>query len=146
MLRFQREHVLVHTRKPRSIWSAVNVARVAALEKLGQMAPAGRRAFAARTPERTGVYSFERKESAMLAPKEAATLRANKKAASFFEGQPPWYRRAAIHWVVSAKRSETRASHLAQLIADSAASRTVPPLTIPAAKRSSKKCVRNKAT
>jgi uncharacterized protein YdeI (YjbR/CyaY-like superfamily) len=39
-------------RKSTSIWSAINVAKVAALELLGRMTPAGRRAFEARTPER----------------------------------------------------------------------------------------------
>src|SRR5689334_20554480 len=34
-------------RKPRSRWSAVNIARVAALEKAGRMCEAGRQAFAA---------------------------------------------------------------------------------------------------
>jgi len=29
-------------------------------------------------------------------------------AAAFFDAQPPWYRRTAIHWVISAKRDETR--------------------------------------
>ena len=42
-------------RRSTSIWSAVNVARVAALQKEGRMRAAGKRAFAARTPERTGV-------------------------------------------------------------------------------------------
>ena len=36
-------------RKPKSLWSAVNVARVAALEKSGRMRDAGRAAFALRT-------------------------------------------------------------------------------------------------
>src|SRR5687767_15273654 len=49
-------------RKPRSTWSVVNVARVTELTKAGRMTPAGLRAFEARTPERTGVYAFERKE------------------------------------------------------------------------------------
>src|SRR4051812_25814974 len=49
-------------RKRTSIWSALNVARVAELTKLGRMRPAGLAAFAARTPERTGIYSFERNE------------------------------------------------------------------------------------
>src|SRR5206468_3638871 len=53
-------------RRTTSIWSAVNVARVAELTKLDRMRPAGVRAFAARTPERTGVYSFERLEAAKL--------------------------------------------------------------------------------
>src|SRR5688572_1432224 len=36
-------------RRRTSTWSAINVARVAELERLGKMTPAGRRAFAART-------------------------------------------------------------------------------------------------
>lgn len=123
-------------RRPTSIWSAINVGRVQALDKAGLMREAGRRAFALRKEAKTGVYSFERKEAAALAPAEEAALRANPRAAAFFDGQPPWYRRTALHWVVSAKRAETRARRLAQLIADSAAGRTVPPLTrTPAAPR-----------
>jgi uncharacterized protein YdeI (YjbR/CyaY-like superfamily) len=76
-------------RKPTSIWSAVNVARVSELEKMGRMTPAGRRAFAARTAERTGVYAFERNAAAKLTPEEEKTLRANSKAAAFFDAQPP---------------------------------------------------------
>jgi uncharacterized protein YdeI (YjbR/CyaY-like superfamily) len=44
----------------------------------------------------------------VLRDADAEQLRKNRKAASFFEAQPPWYRRSAIHWVVSAKREETR--------------------------------------
>ncbi len=116
-------------RRPTSIWSAINVARVAELTKLGRMRPAGLRAFAARTPERTGVYSFERSAAAVLSPAEEKVLRANRKARAFFESQAPWYRRTAIHWVISVKRDETRARRFAQLLADSAAGKTIPPLT-----------------
>jgi uncharacterized protein YdeI (YjbR/CyaY-like superfamily) len=116
-------------RKPTSIWSAINVARVGKLAKLGRMAPAGIHAFSLRRPERTGIYSFERNEAAKLTPAQEKALRANKKATAFFEAQPPWYRRTAIHWVISAKQEETRARRLAQLIRDSAAGRTIPPLT-----------------
>jgi uncharacterized protein YdeI (YjbR/CyaY-like superfamily) len=118
-------------RKKTSIWSAINVARVAELERLGRMRPAGRRAFAARTPERTGVYSFERTHAAALTAAEEKSLRANRAAAAFFEAQPPWYRRAALHWIVSAKRDETRAKRLAELVRDCAAGRTIKPLTRP---------------
>lgn len=121
-------------RKAKSIWSTINVARVAELEKLGKMTAAGRRAFAARTPERTGVYSFERAEAAQLSRAETTQLSKNGKAHAFFEAQPPWYQRAVQHWIVSAKRPETRARRLAQLIQDSAADRTVPPLTRPTGK------------
>jgi uncharacterized protein YdeI (YjbR/CyaY-like superfamily) len=122
-------------RKPRSIWSAINVDKVAQLKKLGKMRPAGLRAFSLRTEERTGVYSFERNRAAELTPEQGRALSKNRKAAAFFEAQAPWYRRAAIHWVISAKREETRERRLQQLIADSAAKRTIGPLTRPGEKR-----------
>src|SRR5262249_13075766 len=118
-------------RRPGSIWSSVNVARVVELKKLGRMSPAGVKAFEARKPERTGVYSFERKSEAKLEPEEERELRANRAAADFFASQPPWYRRAALHWIVSAKRHETRRRRLDQLIGDSAGKRTVPLMTRP---------------
>jgi uncharacterized protein YdeI (YjbR/CyaY-like superfamily) len=115
-------------RKAKSIWSVVNVARATALIESGRMTPAGLRAFEARTPERTGVYSFERNAAASLAADEEKKLRANRKAAAFFDGQAPWYRRTAIHWVISAKRAETRKRRLDTLIGDSAAGRRIGPL------------------
>jgi uncharacterized protein YdeI (YjbR/CyaY-like superfamily) len=118
-------------RKPTSIWSAINVAKVAELTRLGQMRPAGLRAFAARSAARTGVYSFERSEAATLSAPQEQVLRGNRKAAAFFDAQAPWYRRAALHWVVSAKREETQQRRLRQLIDDSAAGKTVAPLTRP---------------
>jgi len=126
-------------RRPTSIWSAINVARVEALTELGRMTPAGKRAFAARTPARTGVYSFERAEPAQLSLEQERSLRGNAAAAAFFDAQAPWYRRAALHWVISAKREETRARRLAQLIADSAEQRTIAPLTRPGGKRAAAK-------
>jgi len=43
----------------------------------------------------------------------------------FFESQPPGYRRICLHWVVSAKRAETRERRLNTVIADSAAGRRI---------------------
>src|SRR5262249_36994095 len=123
-------------RRATSIWSAVNVARVAELTKQGRMRPAGQRAFAARTPERTTVYSYERKKAAKLSKAEEKRLRANRKAAAFFYAQPPGYRWLSIDRVVSAKRPETRERRLAQLIAESAAGRRIGPLSRPSSLRS----------
>jgi uncharacterized protein YdeI (YjbR/CyaY-like superfamily) len=125
-------------RKPTSNWSFINVRRVEDLARLGRMAPAGLRAFAQRTPERTGVYSFERAHEAKLAPEDDEKFCANAKAAQFFLEQPPWYRRTAIHWVISAKRPETRQRRLDQLIRDSEARKTIGPLTRPARKTAAK--------
>ena len=115
-------------RKPTSNWSLINVAKVEELKQRGLMAPAGLRAYEARKPERTGVYSSERAEPAVLAPEQEQRFRANQSAWEWFAGRPPGYRRTATHWVVSAKREETRLRRLQQLIDCSAEGRNVPPL------------------
>jgi uncharacterized protein YdeI (YjbR/CyaY-like superfamily) len=118
-------------RKPTSVWSAVNVRRVSELKKLGKMQAAGLAAFAARRADKTGIYSFERTEAAALSDAQQKLLRRNRKASAFFDAQAPWYRRAALHWVVSAKREETQARRLAELITCSASGKTIPLLTRP---------------
>jgi uncharacterized protein YdeI (YjbR/CyaY-like superfamily) len=123
-------------RRTTSIWSAINVAKVKTLTKAGRMRPAGLRAYAARTPERTGVYSFERLRAAKLSRDQRARLRANRRASAFFDAQPPGYRALVTHWVVSAKRPETQDRRLSLLIADSAAGRRIGPLTRPGRKPS----------
>jgi uncharacterized protein YdeI (YjbR/CyaY-like superfamily) len=116
-------------RKPRSIWSAVNVGRVAELTGLGLMRPAGLKAFAGRVEERSGVYAYEQQDAAALDAEDERQFRANSRAWAFFQAQAPWYRRTAIWWVVGAKREETRRKRLATLIADSEGGRTIPQLT-----------------
>ena len=103
-------------RKPRSIWSNVNVKHVDRLTKAGLMTPAGVAAYKLRDPARTGVYSFER-ETAELTPPMRKTLEKNATAAKFFDAQPPYYRRLAAFWVISAKREETRNARFDQLLA-----------------------------
>lgn len=110
-------------RKPRSTWSAVNVARVAELTREGRMQPAGLAAFARRAEERTAIYAHERTKDAELGPADERAFRANAAAWAFFQAQAPSYRRTVIHWVVSAKRDETRRRRLAKLIETSAQGR-----------------------
>jgi uncharacterized protein YdeI (YjbR/CyaY-like superfamily) len=111
-------------RKPRSTWSAVNLARVAELTAQGRMRPAGTRAFEQRVEERSGIYAYEQRENAALDEASVRQFRANQQAWDFFQAQPPSYRKTATWWVVSAKKEETRRKRLAKLIADSAAGRT----------------------
>jgi uncharacterized protein YdeI (YjbR/CyaY-like superfamily) len=117
----ERHQQRITPRKDGSIWSKVNVERFEALEAEGRMTDAGRAVFARRREDRTGVYSHENREAAVLPPDYEARLRANPRAAAFFDAQPPGYRKTAIHLVISAKREETRERRLEQLIADSAA-------------------------
>lgn len=116
-------------RRAASIWSAVNLATYADLERRGLVTDAGRAAFERRREDRTAVYSFEFSDADAFTPEQEALFRADDAAWAFFAECPASYRTAAIWWVVSAKREETRQRRLAQLIADSAAGRTVPPLT-----------------
>jgi uncharacterized protein YdeI (YjbR/CyaY-like superfamily) len=102
-------------RKPGSIWSAVNIHRVEELIAQGKMKPPGLQAFQGRDQRKTRQYSYER-EQATLDPEMQALLRENRKASSFFEAQPPGYKRTAIFWVMAAKKQETRARRLAHLI------------------------------
>jgi uncharacterized protein YdeI (YjbR/CyaY-like superfamily) len=119
-------------RKPRTIWSAVNIKKAQELTKLGLMHPAGLEAFQARTKERSGIYSYEQRRNAKLDPQYEKKLRANRKAYEFFQSQAPWYQRTSIFWVMSAKKEETRLKRLATLIACSRDGRSIKPLTRPA--------------
>jgi uncharacterized protein YdeI (YjbR/CyaY-like superfamily) len=102
-------------RKPRSIWSRVNISHVERLKEQGRMQPTGIAAFEARTAERSGVYSFEQ-EKVEFEVGILGEFRKNKKAWSYFQEQPPGYRRVATHWIMSAKRPETRLRRLMQLM------------------------------
>ncbi len=121
-------------RKPDSAWSAVNLAKMEELVAAGRVAPAGRAAWQRRRAKRSAIYSYEQRHEAVLDPALERRFRAAKRARAFFESQPPGYRQLATYWVASAKREETRARRLAQLIECSAAGERLPGLARPAAK------------
>jgi uncharacterized protein YdeI (YjbR/CyaY-like superfamily) len=102
-------------RKSDSYWSAVNTRRAQELIELGKMTRAGLHAFERRDVERTRRHTHAR-ATAELAATEVASLKANRKAWSFFGRQPPSYRKVAAWFVVSAKREETRKRRLRNLI------------------------------
>jgi uncharacterized protein YdeI (YjbR/CyaY-like superfamily) len=60
---------------------------------------------------------------AELDAEQLAQLQARPAAWAFLQAQAPSYRKAALWWVVNAKRPDTRARRLAALIADSAEGR-----------------------
>lgn len=106
-------------RRQGSVWSAVNTARARELEAQGLMKPAGLGAFNARDERKARRYSYER-DHAVLDPALESALKANRKAAAFFDAQPPGYRKIATFWIMSAKKEETRARRLAHLVERSA--------------------------
>ena len=105
-------------RKPTGIWSQVNVKRFAELKAEGLITPAGQAAYDI-GKDRTKVYSYERDPAEFTGP-ETAQFKANAEAWGRFQAFPPGYRKVAVHRVVSARGTETRAKRLGILIEASA--------------------------
>src|SRR5689334_22602145 len=111
-------------RRKGSIWSKVNVERFEALKVAGLMRAAGEAAYE-RDKHRSGIYSYE-KPLAQLTSDEEALFRANKDAWADWEKRPAGYRRSALGWITGAKRTETRAKRLNELIGVSGKGRRLP--------------------
>ena len=108
-------------RKPGGNWSRVNLKRFAELKAEGRIAPAGQAAFDAGKPS---AYSYERAQAA-LSRDETRRFRARHDAWVMWEACPPGYRKTVLHWVTSAKRAQTRAKRLGQVIDAHAAGRRI---------------------
>ena len=106
-------------RKPRSIWSLINVRHVERLKKEGRMQSSGLAAYALREDKRTGVYSFENRPRE-LSSEFQKLFQKNQKAWEFFKNQPPYYQRTLSFYVMAAKQEATRLRRLQQLIESSA--------------------------
>jgi uncharacterized protein YdeI (YjbR/CyaY-like superfamily) len=114
-------------RRKGSTWSAFNVARIAVLMSQGRMRPAGTRAFEARTVARTGIYPYERPVQA-LTDEELELFQADPDTWDDWESRPPSYRKAALHWVASARQVSTRERRIAALIEEARTGRPIKPL------------------
>lgn len=104
-------------RRPGSIWSTVNIAKVEALTVQGRMQPAGLAAYAKRTERKSGVYAYEQEGALELTATERREFRKNTAAWRYFESMAPSYRKTVLHWLVSAKQTATRARRFEQLLA-----------------------------
>jgi len=102
-------------RKASSYWSRVNIAKAEGLIKSGRMAKPGLERFEQRDMKKSGKYSFER-ETSKFSPELEKQFRKAKRAWTFFQAQPPGYRKLLTFYVVSAKQDETRQKRLARLI------------------------------
>jgi uncharacterized protein YdeI (YjbR/CyaY-like superfamily) len=102
-------------RKPTSIWSAINIAKFHQLHAEARIQPAGAKAFAHRTEAKSVIYAYEQEGMSSLSPHEVREFKKHKAAWRFLEATPLSYRKVALHWVVRAKKQETRAARLAKL-------------------------------
>ncbi len=105
-------------RKSKSIWSAVNIAKVAELTEKKLMQPAGIAAFAKREESKSKIYAYEN-EAKEFSDEFEKQFRANEKAWEFFQNQANWYKKQMTSWVMTAKQETTRKSRLEKLIEES---------------------------
>jgi len=112
------DDAFMHRFTPRtrsSSWSLVNTKRVAELTKLGLMSEHGLKVFRERDQKRSGIYLYEQRDRP-LDPAYVRQFRKNARAWSFYEAQPPGYRRITTMWIMTAKQEETRLKRLETLI------------------------------
>ena len=75
-------------------------------------------------------HAYENRNAAVLDAKSEKEFRAHRAAWKFFETCPPSYRRTASWRIISAKRPDTRAKRLAELIECCAAGTSIPTLRL----------------
>lgn len=102
-------------RRPKSVWSAPNKARVVQLIARGLMRPAGQAAIdAAKT---NGAWDqLDAAESLEMPDDLSRELRGNASARRNFEALSAWARKRLLGWIHSAKRPETRQRRIGQLV------------------------------
>jgi len=120
----KRYKQLFTPRKPRSAWAQSNKARVARMIEQGLMTPAGRAAI--ETAKRNGHWETLDHVEALTVPRELqrainADAFASKHWPTFTDSQ----RKQFLYWLASAKREETRAKRIEQIVAW-AAKKTTP--------------------
>lgn len=114
-------------RKPDSHWSDKNIRMVEELIEEGKMEKAGMRAYENRDEKNSRQASYER-EKVELADEYRDLIKKNKKAWTFFQELAPGYTQTSIHWVMSAKREDTRQRRLKILIESCEKNEKIPPL------------------
>jgi uncharacterized protein YdeI (YjbR/CyaY-like superfamily) len=107
-------------RKKDSVWSEPNRRRVRRLVREGRMTEAG--LVLVRHAKRSGEWAAARRreDPRRVPPDLSRALAADPAALAFFEELPPSYRKMVLYWIDDAKRPETRARRIADLVARSA--------------------------
>ena len=114
-------------RKPASRWSKVNIDKAETLIHRGLMKPEGMAAYHNRdhTNAQQANYSYEGNLIELDSEYEQQ-LKRNKAAWMYFEKLAPSYKKASIHWVMTAKKKETRQRRLGVLIQSCEKQRRIP--------------------
>lgn len=103
-------------RRPRSLWSKVNVTKAEALIASGRMQAPGHAEVAAAKADGRWDAAYESQRTATVPPDLAAALEQNTQAKAFFESLNKTDRYAVIWRIVTARTPETRAKRLRETI------------------------------
>lgn len=114
-------------RKPDSHWSKKNIEMVEDLREKGRMRPPGIKAFEQMDEDNAKKASYERKNIELKKEYEDK-IKENEEAWAFFQELAPGYTRTSVHWVMSAKKEDTRQRRLKILIESCEEGKKVPPL------------------
>jgi uncharacterized protein YdeI (YjbR/CyaY-like superfamily) len=95
-------------RRPSSLWSRVNLERVAVLTAEGRMRPEGLAVHAVRRADATAGPRRDRVPEHLPEPYDRALRERNEASWRFFEDQSVAYRRLLVDWVLAAKQEATR--------------------------------------
>ncbi len=105
-------------RKAKSIWSAINIKKIENLTKAGLMKPEGLKAFELKNDKYSKIYSHENLPLD-LSKEYIKEFEKYPTAFQYFKNQAPSYQKVIIHWIMSAKKDETKLSRLQKVIESS---------------------------
>jgi uncharacterized protein YdeI (YjbR/CyaY-like superfamily) len=103
-------------RRARSIWSKINCQKATALIARGDMQPPGMVEVERAKKDGRWEAAYESQSRAVVPPDLLAALKANLRAARFFETLESRNRYAVLFRVHSAKRAETRARRIEKFV------------------------------
>ena len=103
-------------RRPKSIWSKINVEKVERLIASGQMKPAGLKAIEAAKADGRWEKAYASQKNISVPEDFQSALDKNKKAKAFFETLNSANRYSYLFRIETAKKAETRAKRIQQFI------------------------------
>ncbi|ODS73884.1 MAG: hypothetical protein ABS46_19805 [Cytophagaceae bacterium SCN 52-12] len=101
-------------RKPGSTWSKINKEKIAGLIQNNLMTKAGFDAI--ETARQNGTWLLMDAVEELMIPEDLRmALNQNGRAMEFFQSQSKSIKKTILHWVVTAKRPETRTKRIAEI-------------------------------
>jgi len=116
-----RSMLWIAPRNPKANWSARNKAHVARMEAEGRMQPQGEALVA--LAQATGTWTALDEVEALVVPLDLAKALDDAGQREAWDDFAPSARRGILEWLLNAKRPDTRARRITQIVEDAAAGR-----------------------